>query len=167
MHITCSGKLNCSREEFLRKTRALADSIDDSTPRATQTPRGLKLWSSQADRSKQTSDWIFSGCWSSGVTLEIGTGLSWGRLPDWLARRTERSLLGLCAKNCWAKQSFTSLSPLLPSHPYIFFSFSLKTHTNAHTHTCLYLPAVPGDRAFIPAGGGLKRETQSLFVVKT
>lgn len=107
-------------------------------------------------------------CWSRGVTLEIGTGLSWGRLPEWLAGRTERPLSELCAKKCWAKQALTpphpSSSPPTPTVLF-FFSFSLRTHTNAYTHTRLYLPAVPGGggEAFASAGGRWRRGVQSLF----
>lgn len=79
-------------------------------------------------------------CRSWGVTLEIGTGLSWGRLPEWLARRTERPLSGLCARKCWAKQAPTPLTPPPPSLPHVFFFLSPWRHTQMliHTLVCIY-----------------------------
>lgn len=106
-------------------------------------------------------------CWGWGVTPEIGTGLSWGRLPEWLARRTERPLWGLCAKK--KKKMLSQAGPhpsSSPPTPCCFFSLSLKTHTNAYTHTCLYLPAAPRGRGFRFSWEVKGGEYTACFVVK-
>lgn len=111
---------------------------------------------------KRVWDWSFSlCCWSRGVTLEIGTGLSWGRLPEWLARRTERPLFGAVCEKVLSQASPHLPLPLNLPHPssppiptFFFFlsCFSLKRHTHTQmlihtlTHFCLYLPAVPGGK---------------------
>lgn len=52
--------------------------------------------------------------------------------------------------------------PKPPPTPLVFFSFSLKMHTNAYTHSCLCLPVVPRGRGFLfswwEAGRGLVTE---------
>lgn len=53
-----------------------------------------------------------------------------------------------------------STPPILP--PFFFLTPSPRSHT----HTCLYLPAVPGDKASTPAGERLRSRAQGLFCPK-
>lgn len=57
-------------------------------------------------------------CWGWGVTCEIGTGRSWGRLPELLGARTEGPLLGaVCEKKEKKSAEPSRPSSLLPPNP--------------------------------------------------
>lgn len=77
-------------------------------------------------------------------------------------KRKKKELLSLADT---PTPSTTTLCTYLPLPSYLHFFF-LTPSPRSHTHTCLYLPAVPGDKASTPAGERLRSRAQGLFCPK-